>query len=373
MNRRGWIGSVVLLGLVAGAGFGLASWKAAASARSAAVAANQPEPMEVVSVALATQREHRQTTTAIGTVRALRSITLRIEVPGTVREVMLTPGQVVAAGTLLVALDTSVEEAELKAQEAQAELSGTLLRRTESAHENNAVSEIEVDRARAERNIAEAQIARINAIIARKRIVAPFPAKLGMSDVHPGQYLDEGVELTTLQGVDDAAHVDFSVAQTAAAGLHEGDVVEVFAAGRGNSPPIKAPIISIDARIDPATRSAMVRAKIERGPDGAPAPGASVRVRVPVGPPRNVVVVPVNALRKGPAGDHVFVIEPDKEGKPRAHIRPVQSGTMLGNEVVIHTGISAGEQVASSGSFKLREGALVSIAGGAPKVASTDR
>jgi membrane fusion protein (multidrug efflux system) len=85
------------------------------------------------------------------------------------------------------------------------------------------------------------------------------------------------------------------------------------------------------------------------------------------------VVVPVSALRKGPAGDHVFVIAPDQDGKPRAHLRSVQSGAMLGDEVVIHEGLSVGEQVAASGSFKLREGALVAIAGDSGAVASKTR
>jgi membrane fusion protein (multidrug efflux system) len=87
-----------------------------------------------------------------------------------------------------------------------------------------------------------------------------------------------------------------------------------------------------------------------------------VRVRVPAGPPRKAVAVPVSALRKGPGGDHVFVIAPDKDGKPRAHVRQVESGAVLGDEVLIHAGLSAGEQVATSGSFKLREAALVAIA-----------
>jgi membrane fusion protein (multidrug efflux system) len=72
----------------------------------------------------------------------------------------------------------------------------------------------------------------------------------------------------------------------------------------------------------------------------------------------------VSALRKGPAGDHVFVIEPDEAGQPRAHLREVESGTVLGDVVLIEDGLSAGEQVAASGSFKLREAVLVAIASG---------
>jgi membrane fusion protein (multidrug efflux system) len=74
------------------------------------------------------------------------------------------------------------------------------------------------------------------------------------------------------------------------------------------------------------------------------------------------VAIPVSALRKGPGGDHVFVIAPDKDGNPRAHLRKVESGTMLGDEVLVLSGLSAGEQVAASGSFKLREDVLVAVA-----------
>ncbi|MGH2740952.1 MAG: efflux RND transporter periplasmic adaptor subunit, partial [Thermoleophilaceae bacterium] len=291
--------------------------------------------MESVTAAVAKEREHRPTTTSIGTVLALRSITLRNELPGTVSRVMLMPGAVVEAGKVLVALDVTVEEAELGAQEAQAILAETVLGRTRRLIETRAASEEELDRARAERDVALAQIARTKAIIARKTIRAPFRARVGLADVHPGQYLDEGTQLTTLQGVDAAAHVDFAVAQQIAAGLREGDSVEVFATLDGSS--IAARIVAIDARIDPTTRNAMVRARIE-GAENPPAPGASVRVRVAVGPPRMTVVVPVSALRKGPGGDHVFVLAPAKDGKTRARLRQVESGAILGDEVVIRAG-----------------------------------
>ena len=364
MNCRGWIGSILLIVMVVAAGVGLAAWKYESIQESHAASMSQPEPMESVMAAVARELEHRQTTTSIGTVLALRSITLRNELPGTVRQVKLVPGQIVEAGTVLVALDVSVEEAELKSQEAQAALARTVLERRQSLSEDQATAQEEVDRARADRDVALAQIARTKAIIARKTIRAPFRARVGIADVHPGQYLNEGTQLTTLQGVADAAHVDFTVAQQVAAALQEGDSVEVFAVK--DMAPVNARIVAVDARIDPATRNATVRARIEHS-ESAPPPGASVRVRVPVGPPRKAVAVPVSALRKGPGGDQVFVIEPDKEGKPRVHVRQVESGAMLGDEVVIHAGLSAGERVAASGSFKLRDEVLVAVAGDADR------
>jgi membrane fusion protein, multidrug efflux system len=358
MTRRNWVKSILLVIIVVAVGAGLAAWKYSAIQKAGAASANQPEPMESVTVAIATEREHRRTTTSIGTVLSLRSITLRNEVPGTVRHVALTPGEIVEAGTVLVALDVSVEEAELKAQEAQAALTETTLARMQRLLQTRATSENDVDKARAERDVALAQIARVKAIIARKTIRAPFRARVGLADVHPGQYLEEGAVLTTLQGVDDAVHVDFSIPQRAAAGLRENDIVEVIATTE--AAPISAKVLAIDARVDPATRNAMVRARIE-GATHAPAPGASVRVRTPVGPPEKAVAIPVSALRKGPGGDHVFVIGADKNGKTRAQLRPVQSGTMAGDEILIHRGLSAGEQVAASGSFKLREAVLVAV------------
>jgi membrane fusion protein (multidrug efflux system) len=358
LNSRGWVASVVLLTTVVATGAGLAAWKYTDIAASAAASANQPEPMEVITAAVAKDREHRRTTTSIGTVLALRSITLSNEVAGTVERVHLTPGQIVEPGTVLVAMDASVERADLQAQEAQAALAKTTLERLEKLRTHQATSQEEVDQARAQYDVAQAQMARTRALIAKKVIRAPFRARVGIADVHIGQYLNEGTELTTLQGVAEAVHVDFTVAQRVAAGLKVGDSVAVYAAN--DNTPIPARIVAVDARVDPNTRNATVRARLAG--EVTPAPGASVRVLVPVGPLDTVVGVPVNALRKGPQGDHVFVIEPDSANKPRAHVRTVQSGPVLGEEVIVYDGVKSGEQIATSGSFKLREGVLVAIA-----------
>ena len=359
MSRRNWIGTVLLLALVLSTGIGLVAWKYESIQDSVAASANQPEPMESITVAVAREMDHRQTTTSIGTVLALRSVMLKNELAGTVREVRLTPGQIVEAGTLLVALDVSVEEADLKAQEAQAALAKTVLNRRQNLNQELATTQEEVDRARADLDIAQAQIARTRAIIAKKTIRAPFRARVGIADVHPGQYLDEGTLLTTLQGVGEAVHVDFTVAQQVATGLRDGETVDVFAAGE--APPIRANIVALDARVDPTTRNAVVRARVDDVRHML-APGASVRVRVPVGLSRKAVAIPVSALRKGPGGDQVFVIAPDQDQKSRAHVRQVESGTMVGDQVVIHAGLDVGETIAASGSFKLREGVLVAIA-----------
>lgn len=363
MPRHTWIGSSLLLLSVLGTGGGLAFWKLGSLEAQAAAAAQQPEHQESITVAVAEEREHRRTTTAIGTVVALRSITLHNELPGTVAEVALTPGAIVEEGTVLVALDVAVEQAELRAQEARAALAETMLGRMQRASEKSAASAVDVDRALSERDVAKAEVARIKAVIGRKTIRAPFRARVGMADVHVGQYLLQGTQLTTLQGIDEAVHIDFAVPQAVAANLQHDAVVQVVVAS--GAQPIDARVVAVDARVDPMTRNATVRARLDAG--HAPAPGASVRVRVPVDEARKVVTVPVSALRRGPAGDHVFVVQDDPNGKPRAHVRPVRGGPMLGDVVVVLEGLAVGERVAATGSFKLYEGVLVAIAPDAPR------
>jgi membrane fusion protein, multidrug efflux system len=318
--------------------------------------------METVTDAVAARSEYLNTTTSIGTVLASRSVSLRNEVPGTIHSVDLVPGRVVEAGAVLVALDVSVEEAELKALQARAELARTTLARYERMAAQQAASAIELDNARAERDVAEAEVARTKAIIERKTIRAPFRARVGITDVHPGQFLETGTLLTTLQGVDDAVNIDFAVSQSVAAGLRAGSVVRVMTT-ENDTASIPARVTAVDARVDPATRNAMVRARIEHAGSRL-IPGASVRVRAPIGTAEDVVVVPVSGLRKGPEGDHVFVLETSDGGRLRAKLRAVAAGPVMGDEVVILSGVRAGEHVATSGSFKLRDGVLVNVADG---------
>src|SRR6266496_5395211 len=204
-SNRSWLRSAVLLLTLVVTGTVLAAWKHASIRKADEAAASQPAASQSMTAAVAEQRSYRPTTTSIGTVLALNSITLRNELPGTVRQVMLVPGQIVEPGTILVALDVSVEAADLEAQTAQADLATTTLARLERLRQADAASQEEVDQARAARDVAVAQIARTRAIIARKTIRAPFRARVGLADIHPGQYLNEGTELTTLQGVDAAA------------------------------------------------------------------------------------------------------------------------------------------------------------------------
>src|SRR5947207_9396999 len=141
MNTRSWTGSAVLLATLVLTAGSLVAWKRASARKADAAAARQPEPVESITLAVARGRRYRPTTTSVGTILALTSITLRNELSGTVRQVMLSPGQIVEAGTVLVALDVSVEQADLAAETAQADLAQTTLTRLELLPEERATAQ----------------------------------------------------------------------------------------------------------------------------------------------------------------------------------------------------------------------------------------
>jgi membrane fusion protein (multidrug efflux system) len=356
---RRLLSSTILLLVVFALAAWLAAWKGNSLREAEAASLTPSEPSETITVAPVRQDVERPTTTAIGTVLALRSVTLRNELAGTVRHVALVPGQIVEAGTVLVALDVEVERAELAALEARAALAETTLARLERLILEKATSATTVDQARATRDVARADIARTRAIIERKTIRAPFRARVGLADVHPGQYLDAGTQLTTLQAVMNAVHVDFAVPQTVASTLQRGTRVRVTSSLGDASH--TAEIVAIDARVNPETRNATIRARLEGTLAALPAPGASVQVSVPTGPPQPTLVIPATALRKGPEGDQVFIVASAADGQLRAEARRVETGALVGDNVLVRAGLTSGERVATSGSFKLRDGMRVSV------------
>ncbi len=364
------VGTLVLFAVLGGVAYALYDGKLERMAASKAAAAAMPEPAEAVEAAIVARRAHTPLSTAIGTVRALRSITLRNELAGTVREVHLETGALVAAGAVLVQLDVAVESAQLEALRAEARLAASMLGRMERAQQSQGASAADVDRARAERDMADAQVARLEAVLAQKRICAPFPARVGLVDLHVGQYLQPGTTITTLQGIADSVHVDFSVPQEIARQLQAGSSIDVILTGAAE--PVPAVIRAVDAQVDAATRNAVVRAALT-GIEPLPRPGSSVRVRIPIAAERMVPAVPVSALRWGPDGNAVYVLEADAEGRLRSRQRRVESGTTVGGDVLILAGLEPGERVATVGSFKLREGALVHVVQRDPSAASHQR
>jgi membrane fusion protein (multidrug efflux system) len=362
-NRRALAAVVLAIVAVAGTLAAVKYWRVSSMIAAASAFG---EPAESVEVAAARPITWQAEASAAGTVVARQYVTLSNELSGTVASVYFRSGQVVEAGQPLLELDTRTERAELRSAEADIGLAKLTVERTAKLVEQKAGTQAEVDRARAQLTQAEARRDVIATAIARKVLRAPFRGRIGLRDVHPGQYLAEGTELTTLESVDDSVYVDFRLPQETAARLAPGAQVQV--SGGALAQPAAAVVRAIDARADEASRTVRIRAEVA-GLGDVLKPGAFVDVAVAAEAPQSVLAVPLAAVRRAAYGDHVFVVGAPAAGEkgPRAEQRFVRTGPVVGTDIVILGGLAAGERVATEGSFKLRQGSLVQVqAGGKP-------
>jgi membrane fusion protein (multidrug efflux system) len=267
----------------------------------------------------------------------------------------------VQAGAVLVQLDTRQEEAQLAAAESQRELSRLNLDRMRSMLQQHVVAQAEFDKAAAEAKQAEASVGQIRATIARKTIRAPFSGILGIRQTALGQYLAAGAEIVPLQSLN-PIYVNFAVPQQQIPRVRLGTAVHVAtddaavaAAGR---------VTAIDAVVDQNTRNVQVQATVPNPRDGL-RPGMFVQARVALGTGRTAITLPASAVNYAPYGDSVFVVGELKDPKGKTYRGVVQRfvklGPSRGDQVAILSGVSPGDEVVTSGVFKLRPGAAVTI------------
>ena len=354
MNRLAvWIGSFLVIAIVLAIG-GTLGWHKYKEITAAMAAPPPPENPIAVNFADSTSVDYRYSTTVIGTVLAPQSITLSNEVPGTVIDLGFKSGDTVAENQKLVELDASVERARLKSAAARLKMAKSTLSRTQQAAQNRAVSELEVEEAESAYSQAAAEIVELEATIAKKTLVAPFRARIGLSNTHIGQFLASGSQIVTLQSIEDYIYVDFMVPQSAADSIVVGDSVNLV----DDQQTYVANIAAIDSQADRSTRNLMVRAKLSPVPKHL-LPGDSIRVQVEFGLDMRTAAIPVEALRRGPMKTYVYVVEADQEGNIRAREQQVKVGQMIGNRFSVLSGLDVGVKVVADGSFKLREGVLI--------------
>lgn len=345
----------VLVAMV-GISAAFAYYKYAEFKAAEAAAAATPEPAEAVSMTEARTGSWVPTTRAIGTVVAKRQLEIRNEISGMIAEMGFTSGSMVEAGQVLVQFDVRQERQALAAAEADARLAKLTLDRREALKNSAAFSEQEFDRAREEHAAATARAKNLDVAIDKKRIVAPFRARIGITDLQPGAYLDVGTRIATLQGVDDDTFVDFTLPQDSAAFLSTGSSVKLESVGIPSGS-ATAKIVAEDDSVDRANRTVRFRA-VATGIGSVVRPGIFVDVVATTNKDQTVVLVPLNAVRRSPYGQHVFVLVTE-DGKLRARQRVVETGPVVGSDVAVTKGLAAGERVATAGSFKLRDGGLV--------------
>jgi membrane fusion protein, multidrug efflux system len=347
-----WLLVVLLaIGIVGG----LAFIKYQRISTAIATAEAMPEPSETVTEARAHPGTWSATSRAIGTVRALREVTLMAEIPGVVTEVAFASGDRVEAGQVMVKLDARQEEADLTAARAEAELAELTLNRRKRMQAN--VADSEIDAARAALTAARAAVARLQVAIAKKTIRAPFNARVGITDLQPGAYLEAGAFVAELRGVDEDAYVDFTLPQDQAALIQPGVMVSLRNPALAQES--RAEVIAVDAAVDARGRTVRFRARAERLGDRL-RPGAFVDVVAVTAPPREVLLVPLTALRRSAWGEHVFVLV-EENGVLRARQRQVRAGPVVDRAIAVEEGLAEGERVAATGAFKLRDGLRVNI------------
>lgn len=351
--KNSLLGSLAILLSVVLAGGGL--WAYKRMQIQAAMAAPPMEmPPESVTSHPVVSVTYRQSASAVGTVVAPRWVTLRNEVSGAILKISVASGAQVEQGAVMIELDKSVEQASLESAEARCRITESTFKRLKQAMRNNATTELEMEQAEAELAQAKAEQTRLQAIIEKKTMRAPFAASVGLINVHEGQFLSEGTEITTLQGIDNYIHIDFMVPQTVADQLALNQAVTIRHAGQS----LNAEVQAFDSKADRATRNTMVRAKLLNPPRNM-TPNDSVDVEIDFGPEQTALAIPIEAIRRAPSGAHAFVVEKGANGNLMASMRTILPGRTLGREQVILGGLMAGDQVISDGSFKLHPGSPI--------------
>jgi membrane fusion protein (multidrug efflux system) len=321
----------------------------------------QPPP-EAVTTVVAQQQEWPATLSAIGTMAAVQGVTVSADLPGTVERILFDSGRAVRAGDVLAILDTRQEKAQLAAIDARRELAQLTFTRVQELLNQKVISRAEFDRATAELHQTEAQLGEIKAVIERKTIRAPFSGVLGIRQVNLGQYLAGGDALVTLQSTN-PIYVNFGVPQQSAADIPLGRVIRITAADGGGGG-WTGRVTALDSMVDETTRNIQVQATLPN-PGGKLRPGMFVQAEVPIGPSQSVVVLPASAINYAPYGDSVFVVADLKseDGRTYRGVRQqlVKLGAARGDQISVLSGVKAGEEVVTSGLFKLRNGAAVQI------------
>jgi membrane fusion protein (multidrug efflux system) len=267
---------------------------------------------------------------------------------------------------VLAQLDTSQERAQLAAAQAQQELAELNLERIGRLREKKVVSQAEYDQADAEAKQMKARAGEIQATIDRKQIRAPFAGALGIRQIDLGQYLTAGDPVVPLQSLD-PVYVNFAVPQQDVAQLKIGAEVRVAAgteADKEAGESAVGKITAVNSVVDEATRNVQIQATFHN-PGGKLRPGMFVEVRVSVGTSSSLITLPAPAISYAPYGNSVFVVA-DLPGQDGATYRGVQQrfvklGGGRGDQVAVLSGLEPGEEVVTSGVFKLRNGAAVMV------------
>ncbi len=313
-------------------------------------------PPQTVTADVARKESWQRTVSAIGSLAAVQGVTVSAELSGKIVEIAFESGDRVAAGDLLVRVDTSAEEAQLRSAEAAAKLARINLDRNRNLRKNKTVSQSALDTAEANYEQATAQVDNVRAAIAKKTISAPFAGQLGLRQVNLGETVQQGTPIVALQTIA-PIYVDFSLPQQQFAVLQPGLTVNVTTdAAPGEV--FEGKIIAVNPEVDQVTRNVRVRAVLSNEGEQLRS-GMFANVEVVLLDTEKVLFIPATAVLYAPYGDTVFVVDEvkDEEGGEVQRIlrqQIIRLGDARGDFVSVTDGLKEGETVVTSGVFKLR-------------------
>ncbi|HTY03019.1 MAG TPA: efflux RND transporter periplasmic adaptor subunit [Rhodocyclaceae bacterium] len=330
----------------------------------------QPQPPAVVTAMKAEMQEWQPQLTGVGSLRAVRGVDVTTEIAGLVRSLHFKSGDDVGVGTLLVQLNADADRAQLDVLKAAADLARTTLARDRAQLAVEAISQAQVDTDIADLNGKEAQVAGQQAIIDKKNIRAPFAGRLGITVVNPGQYLNAGDKIVTLQTID-PIYIDFYLPQQQIGEAAIGQKVTVLSDTYAGQT-FTGKITAIDPKVDTSTRNVQVEATIKNDKKLL-LPGMFGRAAVDSGAKQRNLTLPQTAITYNPYGATVFVAVPptreedkarrDDQGKPLLQAQQVfvTTGATRGDQVAIVKGLDEGALVVTSGQMKLKNGVLLRV------------
>lgn len=359
MGRRMLI-MLAVVGLLFGGIFGYHAWKAHMLKKS--MAGMQMPPVTVTAMKAELQSWQPQLK-AVGSLRAMRGVDVTSEISGLVRTLHFKSGDDVKAGQVLVQLNADADIAQLHSLEAAAELAGTVYIRDRKQFDVQAISQATLDADAADLKSKRAQVAQQAALVDKKTIRAPFAGRLGISTVNPGQYINPGDKIVTLQSLE-SIFCDFLLPQQELSRIslgQKGIVTSDTFPGRK----FDGRITAINPQVDASTRNFQAEVTLAN-PKHELLPGMYVSVEIQAGSMERRLTLPQTAVTYNPYGDTAFIVEESgkgSDGKPVLTVRQtfITVGSSRGDQIAILKGVKEGEVVVTSGQIKLKNGSMVVI------------
>ena len=294
---------------------------------------------------------------ALGTAQARESIVITPKVADTIRAIRFDSGQRVRQGQVLVEMSSVEQGASLAEARADNEAAQQNLRRYRQLFERGFASQANLDSVQAAADAAQARVTAGGSRIADRTIRAPFNGVVGLRTASPGQYVQPGTQIGTL---DDTSQIklDFDVPETRLAQLATGVAITAKTAAYATRS-FEGRISQVDSRIDPSTRTVRVRALLPNR-DGALRPGMLMTVLVQSNP-RQALAVPEIAILDQADGAYVYAVRAGQNGSQRAEQTRVQTGQRSGGMAEILAGLDEGVLVVTEGLQSIRPGQPVRI------------